>query len=405
MIKITDKQKCCGCEACVQACPKRCISMKRDAEGFLYPYANADVCIECGLCEKVCPVINQNEPRQPLRVLAAINNDEEIRRQSSSGGVFTLLAEKVILKRGIVFGARFDDNWQVEIVGAETMEQVAGFRGSKYLQAKIGDSYKQCKAYLDSGKEVLYSGTPCQISGLLHYLRKPYVNLTTVDFVCHGVPSPGVWKKYLEEVVTAGKQAIKNVSFRNKTKGWKRFSFYMNYDNEKKTVTLLSPLDKNPYMRAFLSDLILRPSCHDCPAKGGKSHSDITIADFWGVWNLIPSMNDDKGTSLVLINSEKGEKALSVDDLRCEETSMEALRYNSAYNMSSKPNARRDSFFAKFSEDADLHKLIEKSLKPSFEQQIKWLVKYPLLQAKKAIKALLRKGCVKPIGGANFRRH
>lgn len=402
MIQITDKTNCCGCEACAQVCPKACISMERDAEGFLYPHANLDICINCGLCEKVCPCLNGEEAKEPMAVYAAINPDEEVRRKSSSGGVFTLLAEQIISKGGVVFGARFDDNWQVEIVGAETMEQVATFRGSKYLQAKVGDSYKQCKAFLDAGREVLYSGTPCQIAGLLHYLRKRHANLSTVDFVCHGVPSPGVWKKYIEEVATAGKQAIREVSFRNKAKGWKRFSFYMNYDSDNNIVTMLSPLDKNPYMQAFLSDLILRPSCHDCPAKGGKSHSDITIADFWGIQNILPSMDDDKGTSLVLINTEKGEKVFPEDNLRCEATTMDALRYNSAYNNSSRPNPKRDTFFTELSEDANIHNLIEKALQPSFEQQMKSLVKYPILQAKKVMKALLHKGSENPTGGGKF---
>lgn len=176
----------------------------------------------------------------------------------------------------------------------------------------------------------------------------------------------------------------------------------MNYDGGGNTITLLSPLDKNPYMRAFLSDLILRPSCHNCPAKGGRSHSDITIADFWGIQNILPSMDDDKGTSLVLINTEKGVKIFPDDDLWCESTTMDALHYNSAYYNSSKPNPKRDAFFAELSEEANLHNLIEKVLQPSFEQQMKSLVKIFILQLKKVIKVLLHKGIQNPTGGANI---
>lgn len=402
MIQINDKQNCCGCEACAQVCPKKCISMKRDAEGFLYPQANETICINCGLCEKVCPVINQYETRQPNRILAAINKDEEIRSQSSSGGIFTLLAEQTISKGGVVFGARFDEEWQVEIACAETMDQVASFRGSKYLQARVGDSYRQCKKALEDGRDVMFCGTPCQIAALRLYLHKPYEKLLTVDFICHGVPSPGVWRKYLDEVVAAGQQAIHDIDFRNKTKGWKRFSFILTIKEGNGMVSILSPLDKNPYMRAFLNDLILRPSCYQCPAKGGKSYSDITIADFWGVQNVNPSMDDDKGTSLVLANTEKGASAIPYDSLYYEVSTEDALKYNSAYYKATMMNPRRSDFFASFERGENLHLIIEQALRPSAKQRFKHLLKTPIQSAKKCIKTVLGRGS-KPInGGGNY---
>ena len=233
MITVTDKNNCCGCSACVQACPKQCISMQQDAEGFLYPQVDTSSCIECGLCEKVCPFIHPYEARTPEYTFAAINNNEQIRMESSSGGTFTLLAEQIINEGGVVFGARFDENWQVTIDYTERIDGLAAFRGSKYVQARVGDTYAKCANFLKAGRKVLYSGTPCQIAGLKHYLRKEYDNLITVDFVCHGVPSPKVWEKYLHELV--GTVNVQGVSMRDKQhEGWKRFNFVLDYKKEGK---------------------------------------------------------------------------------------------------------------------------------------------------------------------------
>ncbi len=198
MIEIKEKYNCCGCSACVQICPKQCISLSADNEGFLYPQVDTAVCINCGLCEKVCPVINQNEPRMPLEVYAAKNTDEEIRLKSSSGGIFTLLAEHIISEGGVVFGARFNENWEVVHDYTETVEGLESFRGSKYVQSIIGENFKKAKFFLDEGRNVLFSGTPCQVAGLKKFLRKEYENLLTVEVVCHGVPSPMVWHDYLD---------------------------------------------------------------------------------------------------------------------------------------------------------------------------------------------------------------
>ena len=199
-----NKSDCVGCFACCSICPVDCIAMQDDKEGFLYPfYHDKKQCINCGCCKKVCPVITQRNDSKPLGVYAAKNPDEKIRLQSSSGGIFTLLAEHIINEGGVVFGARFNENWEIIHSYAETIEGVATFRGSKYVQSKIGESYKQAKFFLTmgGGRKVLFSGTPCQIAGLKAFLQKDYSNLLTVDFVCHGVPSPLVWKKYLDELL------------------------------------------------------------------------------------------------------------------------------------------------------------------------------------------------------------
>lgn len=324
MIDIKEKKDCCGCGACVQRCPKSCISMREDNEGFLYPEVNKEICIDCGLCEKVCPVINQSEERKPMAVYAAKHKDERIRLASSSGGVFTAIAESVIDEGGVVFGARFDKNWSVIHGYTETKEGLAAFRGSKYVQSRIGESYKDTEAFLKTGRKVLFSGTPCQIAGLKRFLRKEYDNLLTVDFICHGVPSPGVWREYLKEETArqcGGKNSvlshpkdklgdvrIENISFRDKRLGWKKFSFALtlsttNGSGAKNTVLLSEPLNKNIFLRGFLADLYLRPSCHACPAKKFKSGSDVTIGDFWGVQNVMPEIDDNLGCSIVYMNN------------------------------------------------------------------------------------------------------
>ena len=200
MINICNKSMCCGCAACVQRCPKQCIAMEADGEGFLYPLVDTDKCINCSLCEKVCPMLNPGEERVPLHTYAARCTDEGIRRDSSSGGVFSVLAGEVLAGGGVVFGARFDDDWGVVHDFCTTPKGLAAFRGSKYVQSNIGDSYLRTEAFLKEGRRVIFSGTPCQIAGLKRFLRREYDNLLAVEVACHGVPSPLVWRRYLEEL-------------------------------------------------------------------------------------------------------------------------------------------------------------------------------------------------------------
>ncbi len=389
MINIIDKKNCCGCNACVQHCPKSCITMQEDEEGFLYPIVDQEVCIDCGLCEKVCPVLNQGEERKPLQVYAANNTNEEIRMQSSSGGVFTLLAETIIQEGGVVFGARFNDDWEVIHDYTETQEGLATFRGSKYVQSRIGDSYCQAEQFLKKGRKVLFSGTPCQIAGLNLFLRKEYNNLLTVDFICHGVPSPGVWKSYLEElialqgnrknsVLSHSKPIILNsirdisrIEFRNKRLGWKKFSFALTLSvpighGTKNTVLLSEPYNENIFMKGFLADLYLRPSCYACPAKCLKSGSDITIGDYWGIQNVMPEIDDDKGICCLMVNTDKGRQLLSSKEwieYRKSDYST-VIKYNMACVVSVAPNLKRKLFFDKYQRTNSLIRLIDNILTP-----------------------------------------
>lgn len=361
--------------------------MQADSEGFLYPKVNEADCIDCGLCEKVCHELHPYEDREPLKVYAAINKDEEVRLKSSSGGIFYLLAEKTITEGGVVFGARFDEQWQVVIDYAETMEGVKAFMGSKYVQARMSIAYADAKRFLTEGRKVLFSGTPCQIAGLHHYLRKPYDNLLSVDIICHGTPSPKVWGRYLDEVVTAGRKAINDVQFRNKRNGWKAFNFTMEYNKDEKSVSLCSHHQQNHFMRVFLRDMILRPSCYQCQAKSGRSHSDITIADFWGINTEMPEMDDDKGTGLVLLNTEKGQTALDWSKINHKETTADiAIGHNPAYFRSVAAHPKRAEFFARIDETESVNDLIVDCLRPTLKQRLRMF----LSSCKQLTKRILR---------------
>ena len=297
MIEVKDKFQCCGCAACVQRCPKQCISLKEDKEGFLYPSVDKNACIDCGLCEKVCPIINQNDPREPLKVYAAKHKDDEIRMKSSSGGIFTLLAEQIIDEGGVVFGARFDEYWEVMHDYTETKEGLALFRGSKYVQSRIGNTYLKAENFLKQGRKVMFTGTPCQIAGLKRYLRKRYDNLLAVDFVCHGVPSPKVWRTYLKEITNNHYHSIKHINFRDKRTGWKNYSVSITCTSG---TSIQSLYFENIFMKGFLFDFYLRPSCYQCVCKVARSGADITMGDFWGIDKIRPNWDDDKGCGLVL---------------------------------------------------------------------------------------------------------
>lgn len=298
MLTFTDKSQCCGCESCRNICPRQCIFMKEDNEGFFYPEVNSTDCIDCGLCEKVCPVLHPSKERRPVAVYAAKHYDDNIRLASSSGGVFTFIAEKVIDEGGVVFGARFNEQWEVIHDYVDTKEKLSRFRGSKYAQSRIGDTYKQVLSFLQSGRKVLFTGTSCQIAGLKLFLRRKYDNLLTVDVICHGVPSSKVWKRYLSEIISVDSMQITNIAFRNKHNGWKNFS--LKVDIEGKRLYLRS-FKSDVYFDLFLSNMILRPSCYFCPAKSGKSCSDITLGDFWGIEKILPEFDDDKGCSVALL--------------------------------------------------------------------------------------------------------
>ena len=406
MIDIKDKYQCCGCEACVQRCPKRCISLVEDFEGFLYPKVDTDICVDCGLCEKVCPVINQNDEREPQQAYAAININDQIRLISSSGGIFTLLAEDVINRGGVVFGVCWNKDWRLVFDYTEKIEDLSRFRGSKYLQAHIGDAYIRVEQFLKLGRQVLFTGTPCQIAALKRYLKKDYDNLLLVDVICHGTPSPGVFRTYLTEEISRVAVGEKNtvsspsksfvaernvlntmgwhiedIQFRDKRLGWKKFSFTLRLTKalavgEQNSVSLSYSLDENIFMRGFLRDFYLRPSCYSCPAKSGKSGSDITLGDFWGINELKPEVDDDKGVSAVIINSDKGVSWFDKLSLQRNEMSYGDLcRYNPALVRSVACPPQRAKFFARYGKQSFFFLVSKLCVDPYyvvFYKKIRW---------------------------------
>jgi coenzyme F420-reducing hydrogenase beta subunit len=289
--------------------------MTPDHEGFLYPQIDKSQCKNCGLCEKICPALNQEKQKnQPDNLIAVINKDEIIRKSSSSGGVFTLLAETLIRQNGVVFGAVFDADFSVKHDVAECIEGLAGFRGSKYVQSTIGESYKACKKRLDEGQKALFSGTPCQIAGLKAYLQSEYTNLYCCDLICSGVSSPKVWWKYLEYQKNIHQSKPVRISFRYKNPNWAPYYMLLEFENG---VRYVSKSDLYLH-KSHGHGMSLRPSCFQCNFKPVNQYSDITIGDFWRIKNIFPDMYDRYGTSLVILNSEKGKELFENIKAQCK---------------------------------------------------------------------------------------
>lgn len=304
MITLATLAQCTGCTACKVACPKQAIGMMADKEGFLRPHIDATKCIQCHACERACPVLHPGDPDETPTCYAARTKDDALRLASSSGGLFTELARPILAKGGVVFGCVWEKPALVAIhAKAETEDALAEMRGSKYVQSDLRDTYREVKVALEKGRDVLFSGTPCQIAGLKRYLGKVYDHLLTVEIICHGAPSPDVFKTYKQELAKRFGDFPVNITFRNKDPSWKQCSLVSTYTDAR---AHREDLYDNPYVKAFLRDLCLRPSCYDCQAKGGRSGADITIADFWGIEKVCPALDDDRGTSAVLLHTQKG---------------------------------------------------------------------------------------------------
>lgn len=372
MIKLADKNLCSGCHACYNICPQNCITMDADDEGFLYPDIEQEKCVSCGRCKTVCPVLREYNGHKRGQAYACINKNDEIRMNSSSGGIFTLIAEYVTEQGGIVFGASFDSELNVHHIEVKNKDGLYKLRGSKYLQSRIGNTYAVAESYLKQGRIVLFSGTPCQISGLKAYLGKEYDNLIMQDIICHGVPSPMVWQKYLayqEEIYDCPIDRKSNPAFRQKDEGWKIYNVSFKFIND---AVYKKSSDKDLYIKAFLSNICLRPSCYNCNSKFLERESDITLADFWGVENVVPDMFDDKGTSLVFVNSPKGRKIfekISKDMLYKEVDIDNAVMYNSSAFKSCSMPLKRKTFMQNITSE-NFGEYVHRCTKRSFMERV-----------------------------------
>ncbi|QUH21538.1 Coenzyme F420 hydrogenase/dehydrogenase, beta subunit C-terminal domain [Alkaliphilus sp. B6464] len=336
-----------GCSACYNACKQGAISMNSDQKGFTYPKVNYNTCTKCLMCINVCPIINKKKVnRNNIKAYACTNKDNSVRINSSSGGIFTVIAEEILKHKGVVFGAKFSKDFKVVHSFLEDNQELSKFRGSKYVQSEIGYSYKAARNFLEQGRQVLFTGTPCQIAGLKSYLGKEYNNLLCQDIICQGVPSPTVWESYLACRTAEQGEQIKEISFRTKDEGWHNYK--MNIKFQSGDVYLKSK-NEDTYMKAFSKLLSLRPSCFKCKFKGEHRKSDITLADFWGIKNIEPSLNDNKGISLVLLNTEKGE--IAFEQLKGlitykEVNFTDSIKHNPMYGKSVPHSKLRDAFFS-----------------------------------------------------------
>lgn len=354
--------KCCGCTACYAICPKNAITMHADSEGFKYPVIDKDKCIDCGLCCKVCPLDIKLEKTEDKQIAVACTaKDENFTKQSSSGGVFAILANMFMEKQAVIYGAAFDDGWNVKHIRVDSKDDLSKLYTSKYVQSDMGETFKTVKTDLNTGKEVLFAGTPCQVAGLKKYLGKDYNNLITVDFICHGVPSSLVWQCYIKEKAASLNSKITDISFRNKKDGWKDFGFLVKAESG---IVNCEKAGDNIYMNGFLKDLYLRPSCYECKFKTLKRASDITLADFWGIEKVLPEMYDKRGVSLCWTSSKKGRDILveALEQTVYQKVDLqEAVMHNSAALKSVNMHKNREKFFKAFAESHDdVTKLIKK---------------------------------------------
>lgn len=346
MFYLKNKEDCCGCHACISICPDQCIQMLPDTEGFLYPVVDESLCTECGLCELVCPVINPPRLEGDSAAFAAWNQDEDVRADSSSGGVFNALMQRTFEQNGVVFGATFDDSMTLchQAVHNETEGQA--LRGSKYLQSTIGAAYLEARKFLKQGRQVLFSGTPCQIAGLYAFLRKEYDNLLTCDVVCHGVPSPKVFAAYRAELERQYDAKTQRIAFRRKNFGWQLYSVSLSFDND---TEYLCVLNEDAFMIGFLRNIYLRPSCYACKFSRLPRVADISLGDFWGVGTHHPEWDDGRGTSLVIVQTEKGQQAFDAcrQDITVHDADLDvAIQSNPCICGSVAPEVRREAFFS-----------------------------------------------------------
>lgn len=395
MIILENKYDCCGCHACMTICPRKCIAMHADQEGFLYPSTDQSLCVDCHLCENVCPMILQKKGknrlvdvnRAPIKAYAARSGDARTSHHSASGGIFPVLAEQVLNEGGVVFGARWDEDFMgVHHDFITDRKDLHFFQGSKYVQSTIGNAFFQVRDFLKQNRKVLFSGTPCQIQGLKKVIRKHSELLITVDVACHSVPSPKVWQSFFRNLITKNRiSEVSGVFMRKKIfsphGGWRCDSFLVESANSP-SPAFEGSIYETSYGRGFLEGMFSRPSCEKCPAKNLESGSDITLGDFWGVENYFPDLVMQEGLSIIICKTQKAHELLesvreSLSVLRPAEYEWAAVN-NEGLRFDPRKNPHRDSFFRKLVEyrsDQAVVKMMESYFQPKLFVKIKMKLK------------------------------
>lgn len=350
MISVSNKEACCGCSACYNICPKGCITMQSDDEGFSYPSVDLSKCVHCGLCDRTCPIINKPQRNDNIiKAFSLRSTDEVVLDSSTSGGFVTSLIMHVINKGGEVCTATYDDKHEIchKIFNSTNIvENIERIRGSKYVQSDMGMNYKTVKELLDAGKVVCFIGTPCQVGGLLSFTGKEYSNLITVDLVCHGVSSPELWRKYLTYQTSKNSADIKSINFRNKTYGYHSGTMKITFKNGK---SYYGSGRVDPMLKSFFSEISSRPSCYSCTFKGVNRFADFTIFDCWHSSELTLISDDDKGYTNLLINSQKGSEIwekIKDNYLYYEVNPIDAIEKDGIMvENSAKPHPNRTNFY------------------------------------------------------------
>ena len=345
---MIDWKKCTGCGACENICPVSCIKLENGKNGFLYPKVNEEKCIHCNKCEEVCPIQNnRNMPYEMKRVYLFINKDSYDRNISASGGFVKALADYVLEeKKGVCFGAAFAEDFSIHHIEVKNKKEVYAILGSKYVQSSVDKTFQKAKEYLEKGIYVLYTGTPCQIAGLMNYLEnKQYDNLITVDIFCHGVPSQHLWKRYLKEYFP--NQEIRYIQFREKTIGWWQVQFRIQFAHNDYTSFYRPPADD--FIRLFLEDISINSSCFHCLYRRKKRYSDFSIGDAWNINKITQNMDDNRGITSVIVNSKKAEEIINTIENKHHvfEISMEEGAYSREELFTDKTPSRQWEEFMK----------------------------------------------------------
>lgn len=387
-IIINNPANCCGCRSCENICPKNAITMIENSEGFLYPHIDEKKCIKCGLCRKVCPLlnnINRDDFFDKPVCYAAKSLDTNMQIKSSSGGMFGLIAKFVLDNSGVVFGSEMDENHNVKHTMIANIDDLNKLMGSKYVYSDLNNVFLQVRKELNNGKLVLFSGVPCQISALSTFLQKKYENLITVEVICHGAPSQKLFDKYIKYLENKYKSTLLEYCFRDKRAAkWGTFKAYAVFKNKKgKKFCKKINADFDPYYFSFLKCKNYRESCYECKFANSKRNSDFTIGDFWGIEKIKPKFVDYKGVSVLIINSNKG---LKVFDLIKNNIKYDLVDYDdiSVFNgQLSNPSKRpfdRNKWYDNFDNDDFIKKIkvtnkFKSFIKILFPQSIKFKIK------------------------------